>query len=578
MYLDHYKDKLLEKISKLERKVALYESDDVIAAMNAACDQRIRGAKAREQRNYRSWMNAVEKNKELKSEITSLRNERATLRSESKKLRKQNNRLKKETDRLQDLNKTVIEQRDKEIREKEEKDKQIEALKEEVRRLQALIDHDGETNGIPTSQTPIGKKKIIPNTRPATDRNKGGQKGHEKHSMKAHQEDEITDRQEHLLDQCPYCGGELEPEGDAVEKDETDYEVRVIKKRHRFPKYRCRKCGRIVRAMIPKQLKEANQYGANIQAMILALVDLGFISINRTRKITIGMLGGKLKISEGYVGKIQKKAARMLKGFQEEARAFCLKQRILYWDDTVIFMNTARACFRFYGNEKVSYYRAHESKGAEGIEEDGILANLTERTFLMHDHFKYNYRKEFLFKNIECVQHLERELERVYRESLHEWAKKMKELIASQIHKRKKYIKEGKTSFTDEETNLFEEKMEQLLVQGWKECNKDSSRYYYTDEKNCLLKFEEYRENYFAWAYDFSLPTTNNLAEAGLRMTKTKQKVSGQYQKVETAREFAAVRTYTETCRKNGVDEYKALQRLMAGNPYTLEEILAIAV
>ena len=61
-------------------------------------------------------------------------------------------------------------------------------------------------------------------------------------------------------------------------------------------------------------------------------------------------------------------------------------------------------------------------------------------------------------------------------------------------------------------------------------------------------------------------------------MTKTKQKVSGQYQKVETAREFAAVRTYTETCRKNGVDEYKALQRLMAGNPYTLEEILAIAV
>jgi len=57
-------------------------------------------------------------------------------------------------------------------------------------------------------------------------------------------------------------------------------------------------------------------------------------------------------------------------------------------------------------------------------------------------------------------------------------------------------------------------------------------------------------------------------------MTKTKQKVSGQFLKVETAEEFAAVRTYTETCRKNCVNEYGALERLMAGNPYTLKEIL----
>lgn len=57
-------------------------------------------------------------------------------------------------------------------------------------------------------------------------------------------------------------------------------------------------------------------------------------------------------------------------------------------------------------------------------------------------------------------------------------------------------------------------------------------------------------------------------------MTKTKQKVSGQFLKEETASEFAAVRTYTETCRKNGINEYDALERLMAGEPYTMQEIL----
>lgn len=94
---------------------------------------------------------------------------------------------------------------------------------------------------------------------------------------------------------------------------------------------------------------------------------------------------------------------------------------------------------------------------------------------------------------------------------------------------------------------------------------------------NAIKKLEEYRWNYFAWVYDFTLPATNNTAESGLRMTKTKQKVSGQFLKEETAKEFAAVRTYTETCRKNGINEYEALERLMAGNPYTMQEILAVA-
>jgi hypothetical protein len=118
--------------------------------------------------------------------------------------------------------------------------------------------------------------------------------------------------------------------------------------------------------------------------------------------------------------------------------------------------------------------------------------------------------------------------------------------------------------------------MEQILVKGYKEFEKDKGRYFQDDERRLLTRINEYRENYFAWVYDFTLPTTNNIAEAGLRMTKTKLKVSGQFLKEETADEFALVRTYTETCRRNGVNEYEALRRLMAGNPYTLEEILSV--
>lgn len=575
MYIGRYADKLLEENRQLKRKIEIYESDTALSELTDLCAKRVRAAADREKRNYNSWMKALEANKELKRRNTALWEEKEKYRGELKGLKKRKEQLEKlDGCRIQVI-RDLEEERDKLKEEKADQGKQIEALKEEICKLKEQIDHDGTTNGIPTSQTPVGKKKVIPNTRKKTGGNKGGQPGRKKRSMEGFKEEEVTDVEDHMLEVCPFCEGELEEVGKPVEKDEADYEVKIIKKRHRYYKYRCRSCGKEVRAKIPQRLKEKNQYGPSVQAMALALVDLGFVSVARAQEIVTGILHKKLVPSAGYVGKIQKKASRMLGEFLKEAKEFCLTQGILYWDDTVIFMNTARACLRFYGNEKVAYYRAHAAKDAKGIEEDGILRNLTENTYLMHDHVKYNYRKEFRFKNLECIQHMERELERVFRASGHKWADEMKKLIQEKIHKRKEYLREGVKSFSSEEITQFEVKLEKLMIQAHREQEAESNRYFSTDEMNAIKKLEEYKENYFAWVYDFTLPTTNNLSETGLRMTKTKQKVSGQFSQEETAAEFAAVRSYTETCRKNGVNEYEALERLMSGKPYTLKEILA---
>ena len=571
-----YTEKLARENGELRQRIAVYESEAVIAEMKAKCDKRINGANEREKRNYEGWMNALKANKELKERNGALWREKEALRCRNKTLEIRNERLNRMEGQRLDRIEELEEELDSLRTEKAEKEKQIKALKEELCRMKAIIDHDGTTNGIPTSQTPRGKNKVIPNTREKSGRKRGGQPGHEKKELAAFENEEVTTTEDHAPEVCPKCGGELERlEEGTVEKDEADYEVRIIRKRHRFPKCRCKECGKITRAKIPEQLKEKNQYGPGIQSLTLALVDLGFVSVARAQEMLTGILGNGLTPSMGFVGKVQKKAARFLKEFREEVKKVCLTQRVLYWDDTVIFMNTARACFRFYGNEKVAYYTAHAAKDAKGIEEDGILSALTEKTYLMHDHVKYNYRKEFLFRNIECIQHMERELERVFRVSNHSWAHEMKTLIQEMIHKRKEYQKEKIESFTTEETNRFEEQLENLLIKARREYQSEKNRYFSTDELNTIKKLEEYRQNYFAWVYDFTLPTTNNISESGLRMTKTKQKVSGQFLKEKTAAEFAAVRTYTETCRKNGVNEFEALKRLMQGNPYTVKEILA---
>ncbi len=75
------------------------------------------------------------------------------------------------------------------------------------------------------------------------------------------------------------------------------------------------------------------------------------------------------------------------------------------------------------------------------------------------------------------------------------------------------------------------------------------------------------------WLEDFSLPTTNNLSERGLRGIKSHMKISGQFESEKAADNHALIRSYIETCRRNGINEIQALQRLCDGKPYTVEEI-----
>ena len=50
-------------------------------------------------------------------------------------------------------------------------------------------------------------------------------------------------------------------------------------------------------------------------------------------------------------------------------------------------------------------------------------------------------------------------------------------------------------------------------------------------------------------------------------------KISGQFQSEESAKHYAAIKSYIETCYRNGINETEALIRLCEGNPYTVKEI-----
>lgn len=452
----------------------------------------------------------------------------------------------------------------------DEKDKLINEKDKEIERLKALLNIDGTNSGIPTSMTPINKKKVIPNSREKSNKPKGGQIGHKVRKLEKFKDEEITDDVKHELEECPCCGGKLIETGE-INKDELSYRFVPIKRRNHFIKYECNNCHKEVHKNIPNHLKEECQYGSEIKSVVLSLANEGNVPMNKIRRIIRGFSHGEIDMSEGYIAKLQKQASNKLQTFKDALYLRILKQKLLHWDDTVIFILTKRACLRFYGNETIAYYTAHNQKNEDGIKEDNILNTLSKDVIVMHDHNKINYK--YFYQNIECNAHLIRDLEKCIDNTQHEWCNKFKNLIQKIISDRYKYLEKEETKFDDKYIEEFDNEYNDILFDAINENKEKSKTHYDNNERALINRILEYKANYFLWMQDFSLPTTNNESERSLRVVKSKMKISGQFQSIEYARYYANLKTYIETCYRNNINPTEALIRLMEDNPYTVDEI-----
>lgn len=121
-----------------------------------------------------------------------------------------------------DFNNTIQQLRSK----IEEQNAIIKALKAQIARLEALGNHDGTNTGLPTSQTPINKRKVIPNSRQKSEKLRGGQIGHKALFLKI--PEEVTEIVEHEIDneECQNChSNNIESIGQY--EDRYEYEVKV---------------------------------------------------------------------------------------------------------------------------------------------------------------------------------------------------------------------------------------------------------------------------------------------------------------------------------------------------------------
>lgn len=453
-------------------------------------------------------------------------------------------------------------------------EKETEKRDQRIFELENRLNINSSNSSLPSSMNPLHQEKIC-NSREKSNKSKGGQFGHKKHQLEAFKEEEVTEHIEHKQESCPECRCDhLEEIGEKI-KDELDFKVVVEKKRHHFYLYRCPRCGKIIESKIPLNLHAPNQYGSNVKALQLSLIDLGFVSYNRSRKFIYGLSNQEINPSEGYMVKLQRNMAKELEDFIFDAKEEILKSKRVGWDDTVIAIEEKdKACLRVYTNGYIALYKAHMSKDTKGMDEDAILQNLPKETIVIHDHLVHNYCDDYQYQNAECNAHISRKTKGIKEATSHKWAEEFLAFQKEIYRRREENIQKQIFSFSKKELKEIWKRYDEIIEKGLIECEEFKHKFEYEKEENLLEFLREYKESILFWAKDYTVPYSNNLCETLLRFTKSKMKISYRFQSLENAQSFAAIHTYTETCGRFGKNKYKALLKLANSEPYTISELI----
>jgi transposase len=439
----------------------------------------------------------------------------------------------------------------------------IAVLTDRVKELESQRSKNSRNSSKPPSSDGYDKPKSKPkNSRKKSDKPSGGQPGHKGQTLD--QVDEPDHVIEHTIGQCTQCGLDLStvPVSDIEKRQVFDIppppKVQVTE--HRAQIKSCPCCASRNKAAFPLQVTQPVQYGKRTQAIVTYLNQYQLLPYKRLQEYLWDVHG--LKLSQGTVKNILKRAHDHLEDFSSIAKKAVVGSDVVHFDETGMRVMQSLHWFHVASTQTITCYFIHPRRGTPAMKDIGILDGF--EGYAVHDHYSSYY--QFDLYHVACNAHQLRELIHAYEENQQQWACKMISCLLEAKAEVEQVIQNGQSSLSDERVSYYDKRYSRILREARKELpvlaapkHIKPGRKAQHKVKNLHDRLIKHKHETIAFIVDLSVPFDNNQGERDIRMSKTKQKISGCFRSFEGAEHFCRIRAYISTARKQGRNIYDVL-------------------
>jgi transposase len=433
----------------------------------------------------------------------------------------------------------------------------------ELRSKLAAANKNSSTSSKPPSSDIVKKPKDKP--RDGRKRRRGGQVGHEPHYRPAFPPEQIDTTHDHILGQCPDCGGTMEG-ADTAPRVIQQVEIREIPIRieeHRGLAHWCPKCQRVHYAPLPQEVVKAGLVGPRLTALVAFLKGVCHASFSTVRKFLRDVAG--VTISRGQLAKLVQKVSASLQQTYDELLGALPTEARLNVDETGHPDQGERLwtwCFRA---PLFTVFHIDASRGSDvllevlGQEFDGLIGCdyfSAYRKYMKNSHVLVQFCLAHLIRDVKfLVEHPDAGNRRYGRQLL----KHLRELFRI-IHDRAYYT-------SDLGFRLVLAGQRDRLVAAALQ-NLPATR----EARNLAKRFTDHADSYFRFITEPDVDPTNNLAEQALRFVAIHRRMTQGTRGAKGQHWCERLWTVATTCVQQGRSVFafllEAVQAHFQGDPF----------
>jgi transposase len=434
----------------------------------------------------------------------------------------------------------------------DEKDKIIEGLREEIRllkeeiaRLYRLLGMNSGNSSKPPSSDGFRKKPAPRSLREVGRKPSGGQKGHKGTTLE--QVGTPHHIVEHMPQNCHFCGKTLAHlESESVENRQVfDSPQPIIEvTQHQAVTKKCA-CGKRTKAAFPMGVLAPTQYGPRLKSSVIYLMNQHFLPEDRLQILMQDLFG--VSIATATLASMSADFAEKITPFQERVLAEIKASPVKHVDETGCRIAGKTQWLHVISTTTATHYRMSAKRKD--------LAPIAGTTgVLVHDHWKPYFQVTSATHAL-CNAHHLRELKALIEIEKEPWAQKMDILLRYMSKNSSKVV----TKMVDRIMKIYD-----LIVKNGLKFHESQPPPGKSDRKrrighNLLLRFQKFKAEILRFFTAPSVPFTNNQAEQDIRMMKVRQKISGGFRTSKGAENFATIRGFLSTMRKQNVNILDAI-------------------